>query len=127
MGTRPAISSDWREGRFYDRWMLVHFISGIAGGFGNLFFHLTTLGALGVAVAVMAAWELGEALLGVREAWSNRLIDIAVGLAGTGLALFVAVHLTPNGQRVAFAITLAVAVTSSAAGWIAYRRRSRTT
>lgn len=127
MPTRPAISTDWREGRFYDRWMLVHFVSGVAGGFGNLFFAFTARGALGVALAVMVAWELGEALLGVSEAWSNRLIDIAVGLSGAGLALLVAARLTPNGQRVAFAITLAVAVASSAAGWVAYRRRTRAT
>lgn len=123
MSTRPAVSSDWTEGRFFDRWMFVHFISGVAGGFGNLFFGFTTLGALGVAVAVMTAWELGEALLGVREAWSNRIIDIVVGLAGTALALFVAARLTPQGQRVAFAITFAAAAGSSAAGWLAYRRR----
>lgn len=117
------MSTDWREGRFYDRWMLVHFVSGVAGGFGNLFFGFTTLGALGVALTVMVAWELGEALLGVREAWSNQIIDIAVGLAGAGLALLVAAHLTPKGQRVAFAITFAAAAGSSAAGWLAYRRR----
>lgn len=127
MPPRPAISPDWREGRYFDRWMLVHFMSGVAGGFGNLFFGFTTLGALGVALTVMVVWELGEALLGVREAWSNRIIDIAVGLAGTALALFVAARLTANGERVAFAIALAVALASSAAGWIAYRRRTRAT
>lgn len=127
MPTRPVFSPDWREGRYFDRWMLVHFMSGIAGGFGNLFFGFTALGALGVAFSVMVVWELGEALLGVREAWSNRIIDIAVGLAGAALALFVAARLTANGQRVAFATTLAVAVASSAAGWVAYRRRTRAT
>lgn len=103
--------------------MLVHFVSGVAGGFGNLFFGFTTPGALGVALAVMVVWELGEVMLGVREAWSNRIIDIAVGLAGAALALFVAARLTTNGQRAAFAITFAAAAGSSAAGWLAYRRR----
>lgn len=125
MRTRPAFSPDWREGRYFDRWMFVHFASGVAGGFGNLFFGFTVAGTFGVAIAVMVLWELGEALLGVREAWSNRIIDILVGCVGVGIALFVAARLTATGQRVAFAITLAVALASSAAGWIAYRRRTR--
>lgn len=125
MPTRPAISRDWREGRFYDRWMLVHFVSGVAGGFGNLFFGLTTLGVVGVGLAVMAAWELGEALFGVNEAWSNRLLDVVVGVAGVGLALLATPLLTLRGRQIAFVTTFAIAAGASAAGWLAYRRRTQ--
>lgn len=125
MSARPAFSPDWDEGRFFDRWMLVHFASGAAGGFGNLFFGFTTAGTFAVAIGVMAAWELGEFLLGVDEAWSNRILDIAVGCVGVGLALLVAAQLTPRGERIAFVVTLAVALAASLAGWLAYRRRTK--
>lgn len=124
MPPRPAISRDWTEGRFFDRWMLVHFIAGVAGGFGNQFFGFSVPGAFGVALAAMSAWELGEFLLGVSEAWSNRLLDIAVGCGGVGFALLAAPRLTPIGERITFAVTLGTALVASAAGWLAYRRRT---
>ena len=126
MPTRPAFSPDWSEGRFFDRWMLVHFISGVAGGFSNRFFDLTTPMVFVVALGVMAVWELGERLSGVRENWSNVFIDIAVGLAGVTLALAIATQLTPQGELVAFWLTFAVATVGSVRGWIAYRRRQGT-
>lgn len=123
MPTRPAFSPDWSEGRFFDRWMLVHFISGVAGGFSNRFFKLSTPMVLVVALSVMCAWELGERLSGVKENWSNVFIDIAVGLAGVALAVAIATRLTPRGELVAFWLTFAVATVSSVQGWIAYKRR----
>lgn len=125
MPTRPAFSPDWREGRYFDRWMFVHFASGVAGGFGNVFFGFSVPMTFAVAIAVMVFWEIGEALLGVREVWSNRFIDVGVGCAGVGLALGAATHLTEPGQRIAFIVTLTVALLTSAAGWLAYRRRGR--
>jgi hypothetical protein len=124
MPTRPAFSPDWREGRFFDRWMLVHLISGVAGGFGNVFFGLSTPRALMLAFAIMLLWEVGELLLGVREAWTNRVLDIGVGMVGAALALLAADRLTPLGHRIAFWLTLAVALTGSVAGWLAFRRRT---
>lgn len=123
MPTRPAFSPDWSEGRYFDRWMLVHFISGVAGGFSNRFFDLSTPMVFVVAVAVMGAWELGERLSGVAESWTNVLIDVAVGCVGVALALGIATQLTPRGELVAFALTFVVAVAGSVMGWIAHRRR----
>lgn len=126
MPTRPAFSPDWSEGRYFDRWMFVHFISGVAGGFSNRFFDLSTPMVFVVALSVICAWELGERLSGVAEAWSNVLIDIAVGYAGVALAVAIASKLTPQGELIAFWVTFAAASAGSVRGWIAYRRRGDT-
>jgi hypothetical protein len=123
MPTRPAFTPDWSEGRYFDRWMLVHFISGIAGGFSNRFFDLSTPMVFVVALAVMGAWELGEWIAGVGESWTNALMDIAIGCGGVALALGLAPRLTPRGEVVAFGLTLAVALVGSVQGWRVYRRR----
>lgn len=124
MPTRPPVSLDWSEGRYLDRWMLVHFLSGVAGGFSNRWFELSTPMVFLVAVAMMAGWELGEWRLGVTESLSNVFIDIVVGCAGVGLALAIATRLSPSAEVVAFVATFAAAVAGGVLGFIAYRRRS---
>lgn len=121
---RPGFSSSWREGRFFDLWMLVHFASGLAGGLSNVFFGLSTLGVYITATVIMILWEVGEYLMGVREAMSNRVLDIVVGLAGAQLALWIAAPLTHRGQVIAFILGFGLAMAASALGWIAFRRRA---
>lgn len=123
----PAFSPDWREGRYFDLWMLVHFASGVAGGFSNVFFGLNTLGVFALATALMLLWELIEQWKGVVESWSNRALDIVVGLLGVQLALWIASTLTQRQQRLAFVSSFATASALSAVGWVAYRRRRRGT
>ncbi len=125
MTARPAVSPDWGEGRFLDRWMLVHLVSGVAGGFSNVYFKLSVGGVFAVALAAMLLWEAGEYIGGVRESWTNILIDIAIGLLGVSVALGVARALDARGERIAFALTFAMALTGSVLGWIDYRRRRR--
>ena len=103
--------------------MLVHFISGVAGGFSNRFFDLTTPMVFVVALAVMSIWEAVEWLSGVTESVTNVLLDIAVGCAGVAFALVIATRLTPRGETVAFTLSFALSAAGSARGWIAYRRR----
>jgi cytochrome bd-type quinol oxidase subunit 2 len=104
--------------------MLVHFVSGVAGGFGNVFFGFTVPRAFAVALGVMVVYELGEFAFGVRESWPNVLLDILVGLCGVALALGVARQLDARGERLAFWVSFATALAGSVAGWVAYRRRS---
>ncbi|MBA3852841.1 MAG: hypothetical protein C0503_00410 [Gemmatimonas sp.] len=124
MPKRPAVSFDWSEGRFFDRWMLVHFLSGVAGGFSNRWFELSTPMVFVVAVAMMAGWEFGEWKLGVTESLSNIVIDIMVGCAGVGLALAIATRLSPTAEVVAFVATFSVAAAGGVLGFVAYRRRN---
>jgi hypothetical protein len=121
---RPAVSISWREGRFFDLWMLVHFGSGVAGGFSNVFFGLSPLGVYIVATTMMVLWELGEYLMGVREAISNCLLDIVVGLAGVQLALWIAAPLPRRGRVIAFIVSFGLALVLGTLGMIAFRRRA---
>jgi hypothetical protein len=122
---RPAFSISWREGRFFDLWMLVHFASGVAGALGNVFFGLGTMGVYITATVMMTLWEIGEYFMGVRESMSNRLLDIAVGLAGVQLALWIAAPLSHRGRVIAFIVGFGIALLLSGRGWFAFRRRRR--
>jgi hypothetical protein len=123
MADLPAISLDWREGRFFDRWMLVHFASGLAGGLFNVFLALSPRGVWLLAFAIMVGWEAGEWLLGIREALSNRVLDVVAGALGVALSLALAAVLDREGELIAWGATSTLAVGGSALGWLAYRRR----
>lgn len=119
----PSISTTWEEGRYFDRWMVVHFLSGASGAFSNVFFDLSTAGVCSLGVALLVAWEGIELFRGIRESIENRMIDLVVGLLGILAALGVAARLEPKGEYVAFGLTTSAFLAGSFVGWRAYRRR----
>lgn len=119
----PLVSPTFDEGRYFDLWMLVHFVAGVAGGFSNVMFALERVWVFALAFAVMLLWEFAEYLNGVREALSNRVVDIVVGMLGLWLALLLSQRLTPRWQWVGFLSTAAIGVVGMAFGVRAYRRR----
>jgi hypothetical protein len=119
----PAFSPDWNEGRFFDLWMFVHLLAGIAGGFVNVFFGLTNAQVVLLGLLLMVLWELGELAIGVFESPMNRFVDIVVGLAGIASALWLAPHLASMVQGVIFAVTTAMALVGMTLGVRDYRRR----
>lgn len=119
----PNVSPDWNEGRFFDLWMFVHLLAGIAGGFVNVFFGLTNTQVVLLGLLLMALWEVGELAIGVFESPMNRFVDIIVGLAGIMSALWLAPHLASLGQRVVFAVTTTMALVGMTLGVRDYRRR----
>jgi hypothetical protein len=121
----PWISTTWEEGRLFDRWMIVHFISGVAGGFSNVLFDLTTRGIYALGLSLLLLWEVGEHLQRVRESWENRVIDLAVGVAGISVALWCAVRMSDAQEVVAFAVSTAAAVLGSVLGGLASLARKR--
>lgn len=126
MAELPAVSTSWSEGHFFDLWMLVHFASGAAGGFSNVWFELGLLTLCGLGLALMVLWELGEAAAGIHEAFANRLVDVVVGMAGVALAIVLTPLLGTAGAVVAFIATLGAALVGMGLGVRAYRRRKRT-
>ncbi len=123
MNNIPAFSPDWNEGRFFDLWMFVHLLAGIAGGFVNVFFGLTNAQVVLLGLLLMALWEVGELAIGVFESPMNRFVDIIVGLAGIASALWLAPHLAPMAQRAIFAVTTAMALVGMTLGVRDYKRR----
>ena len=118
-----GISTTFAEGRYFDLWMVVHFLVGVSGGFSNVLFGLDTLAVFGVGIAIMVLWEIGEYVAGIREGPMNRVLDVAVGTAGVALALLTASPFGLGVQRALFGLSLLLVLGGSALGWRAYRRR----
>ena len=119
----PRVSLTFAEGRYWDLWMLVHLISGVAGGFSNVFFGLTNPQVYVLAFGMMVLWEAGELALKVRESMSNRIIDVAVGMVGVWIALRLTPALTVPQKRLAFAVMLALGLLGMGIGVRAYLKR----
>jgi hypothetical protein len=127
MTTPPPFTTSLAEGRYFDLWMLVHFVSGAAGGYSNVFWELPDPLVCALALALMVLWEVGEYLARIRESWANRILDIAVGMLGVALAVGTAPYLLPSREVVAFAITLGGGLTGLAFGVRARNRRRAAT
>lgn len=121
--TPDAISFGWSEGRYLDRWMLVHFLAGMGGGLSNVYFELPRWGVFAAGLGLMVLWELLEVVRDIGESLSNRVIDVVVGMAGTWLAVVLAERWDTATEWVAFVVVSALGVGGSIAGWLAYRRR----
>lgn len=105
--------------------MVVHFASGVAGGFSNVFFGLRFYTAALLAAALMATWEMIEYWRGITEFWSNRVLDVVIGAAGALVALRISAFLSHRQQLWSFSVSMAIATVLSTLGWLAYRRRIR--
>jgi hypothetical protein len=123
----PPATSSFAEGRYFDLWMLVHFASGAAGGYSNVFWELPVALVYGLGLFLMIVWEIGEYLARIRESWPNRIIDIVVGLLGVALAVGTAPYLLPSHETLAFAISLGSGLVGLGYGVRARNRRRRST
>ncbi len=123
MTSPPPVTATFDEGRYFDLWMLVHFASGVTGGFSNVYWELPVPILLALSLFLMLLWEGGELALRIRESWSNRIIDIVIGLAGVALAERASRSLLPSQEVLAFWACLGVALGGLALGVRAYNRR----
>ena len=119
------LSPSFKEGRYFDLWMLVHLLCGVTGGFSNVLFGLTERNVFLVGIGMMLLWELGEHAVGIRESLENRTLDIVVGLAGVFVALRIAARIDPVSEHWALAVSAFLFGLGSLLGWIAHRRRRR--
>ncbi len=125
MTERKNISTSWREGRYFDKWMVVHWLGGVTGGFSNVFFGLATLNVFLVGAGLMVVWEIAEYIGGIRESQENRVLDIVVGLLGVAIAVASAAWLSPNRERLAFVASGLCFGLGSFFGWAAHQKRRR--
>lgn len=119
------MTTTWAEGRFFDLWMIVHFLSGLSGGLSNVFFGLSPLGVYALGTALLIVWEIAEYARGIRESWENRVLDLVVGVAGIAVALAAAARLDAAGEYVAFGASTVVFMLGTVRGWLAFRARLR--
>ena len=120
----PLVSWSWKEGRIWDAWMLVHFLSGAALACVLTLLSFGGVQAYLVALGLLVAWEIGEKIGRVEEAIENLALDVVFGMLG--FFLFEQFFLPLVNQRGVVLIliaTLLFAVLGSVLGWVAYKRR----
>ena len=123
MTSLPPVTTSFAEGRYFDLWMLVHFASGAAGGYSNVFWELPIPIVYGLGLFLMSLWEVAEYVAKIRESWVNRILDILVGLLGVALAVGTAPYLLPSSEVLAFAVALAGGLVGLGCGVRARSRR----
>jgi hypothetical protein len=73
----------WQEGKHFDFWLLVHFLSGAVGGSTLFLIGIPMLQALALALIAAIIWEIFEwKILGVKEQRGNAAVDILTGVLG---------------------------------------------
>lgn len=121
----PLVSWSWREGRIWDNWMIVHFLSGttIASALGLMSFSQGY--AYLIAFGLLVAWELGEKVGRIEEESENLVLDVVFGMLGFALfEHYLVAHMTQSQTWWSFGVTFALTLGGSLLGWMAYRRRT---
>jgi hypothetical protein len=125
MTAPPSVTTSFAEGKYFDLWMLVHFASGAAGGYSNVFWELPGPIVYGLGLFLMVLWEVAEHFSKIRESWVNRFLDIVVGLLGVAVAVSTAPFLLPSHEVLAFATSLGGGLVGLGYGVRARNRRRR--
>lgn len=121
----PGVSVGWAEGRYFDLWMLVHFLTGAVGGLSNVVFQLRHVVIYVLGGAMMVAWEIGERALGVRESLPNQAIDVGIGLVGVWIALWIGARLSQRAEYWLLGLTIVAALALMGVGVRAFKARTR--
>jgi len=108
----------WREGKWLDLWSVVHFLSGMSVAFGLTLFHFGSAASFIIALLLLVAYELWEALVKIEETPQNRFMDVVVGMVSfTPTFLYLVPALSGNAFFFVFAVILTINVVLSAFGW----------
>jgi uncharacterized membrane protein AbrB (regulator of aidB expression) len=120
----PFVSGSWKEGRVWDAWMIVHFLSGMVIGFANTFLELPWVVLFGIGVFGMILWEIIEIAGNVHEVAENRLLDVALGVLGLFIAseIVLANVSAIEAETLFYGSALLLAIFCYF-GWEAYRKR----
>ncbi len=125
MSKIPLISLSWKEGRVWDNWMVVHFLSGIVVACALELLSFDTAHAYLIALGLLVAWEIGEKIGRVEEETENLILDVVFGMLGFALFEQVVFPLvSKEGVVWMLVATLLVTVGGSVLGWMAYKKRS---
>jgi hypothetical protein len=120
----PLLSLSWKEGRIWDSWMIVHFLTGTSIGFGNFFLELPSMLLFIVSALAMILWEIIEIFSNVNEVAENRLIDVAIGLLGIYFASEIVLPRVDGiYSQILFYSSLVLLALFCYFGWNAYQKR----
>lgn len=96
----------WQEGKHFDFWLLIHFLSGAAGGSILFLIGIPESQALVLAFIAAIIWEIFEwKILRVKEQKGNAVVDIFTGVLGAFFSYQIVTLLVLNSKIYA-AVTL---------------------
>jgi len=72
----------WLGGRYWDRWMINHTLSGMVLGLALRMAGVSLFWAIAITFIVAILWELFEAWKHIFEPTSNTVIDVVVAVVG---------------------------------------------
>lgn len=114
----------WREGKWFDLWSIVHFLSGGSLGFVLHFFGFEGISAAVIAFLLMVVYEFWEAAAKIEEYGSNRFADVIIGMASFCLVVFLLVPGIDSGSQfyIVFGVVLFINLVLSIMGWKASQK-----
>lgn len=120
----PGISWTYDEGKYFDMWMVVHFLTGTVIGLGTYLLGFNPVLAYTGTFVGLAIYELVEEFFDIEETLENRLTDIVFGYAG--FALFyplISPMFSTFGNQMLLVAAGALVIIGAVLGWRAYDKR----
>lgn len=122
----PLVRLSWKEGRYFDLWMLVHTATGCFVGFVALSFAIPFVIAVWPVFVGLIVYEVIEDIFDVHEVIENRIFDVVFGLGGfmAAYALAYKYVFIEHNLFAAALISGVGALLLSGLGWFAWMRRT---
>ena len=113
----------WREGEWVDLWSVVHFLSGISLGFCLYIVHFGAAASVVLALVLLTAYEMWEAMVQIEETPANRFMDVVVGMASFLPTFFLVGPVLSTTQFIFVSgLILTVNIVMSVFGWQASQK-----
>ena len=109
----------WREGEYLDLWSVPHFLSGMAVALGVYFFHFGIEASFIIALLLLVAYEMWEAMVRIEETRMNRILDVVVGMVSFTPTFLFAPRFPQLHLVVAFTVIVIGNSVLSYFGWLA--------
>lgn len=120
-----VLFNSWGVGTWWDRWMTVHFLSGVVGG---LLFRLLGVGlypTFFVCLSILILWEIFERILKLYEPFVNIVLDLILGGLGAWVAYLYVPIWGANTDWLLLIVTALITSLLSYAGWNDSQRRKQ--
>lgn len=123
----PTITFSWKEGRYFDFWMTVHFLVGVVIGISAYIVGINPVVAYTGTFVGLTLYEIVEEVFKIEETLENRLTDIIFGSLGFALLYqFISPSWSLSTNQIALCIAGTLMCVGNILGWRAYRRRVTT-
>ncbi len=119
--------SDPWNGKYFDLWSVVHFLSGIVFAFILIYFGFKIVESLIIVILAGLLWEIFEFSFKMKEKKMNRMTDILFMVVGFKLFFNFLPRFFEKTYEISFfclfSIVVSIFIIMTFLGWKAYRRR----